>query len=409
MNPDTLISTRINSIKTRLLCTFVLLLPFSEWMSVKLNSFLVICLASLWLAEIFTDPQRSVRKYLLPSLALTGLFWTQCISLFHGGEWMYVERNFMVKLPLLFIPLAWTHYSSTEETYRQIRIFFLSGCTLAVLISFRFLADPFCNEVDLLNYRHYEEYLVLQRPYFGIYLLVAILFLIKELKYRSSFFFLFLIFFFVSFLFLIQAKTAMIIFLLIMLIELCATKKKWIRYPLTAILVGGLITGSVFLWQKYEEKRNKTQQLSGSERHFVLSINTRMIHFTCGASIIKDHPLTGAGAGNVPALMRECYDEQKASFNQYGLYYNIHNEFLEETARHGLCGLLIYLICFVVSFHKAIRLRDRTYIQFLLIILIASVTETLFSRAQGVLFFVFFHSMFFFQTDTNRVWKKNES
>lgn len=378
--------------KSFLIYLYVLFLPLSDWSPIKINSYIIIILSLIWFFGLILYKKQQY-PVLSPSFfLLSGLFLIQWVSFVHGGAHADIFSNLIIKLPLLIFPLVW-HVFDPSVSFQNMKRSFIAGTILGCIFSFRFLIDASYSLSDVLDYTLYENYLVLHRPYFGIYLLVAISFLIDELRHHGWCLILLILLLF--FLYLIQAKICWLALFFVLLIHFAFHRSKLTRIFLTvalSLMVVMLVLGAAFY---YHQHQNELNEASGLKRFFILSVNTRMVHYDCAGYIIQHHLFAGAGSGNTTDLMNQCYSLSHPEFDPAGKYFNAHNEFLEEGMRHGLWGLLTYFICFFFFFKKALQDRHKNYIQFLVIIFIASLTESLFSRSQGVLLFAFLNTFFY--------------
>jgi len=200
---------------------------------------------------------------------------------------------------------------------------------------------------------------------------------------------------FTFFLYLIQAKTSLLILCILILIHVGLHIKRRLRYIFFLFSFIIFIIFSFFTAKYYLDCRKRMDTLTQRERFFVLSVNTRLIHWDCGWEIFSANPITGVGIGNLKSIVNDCYLTKHANVYQFVENFNIHNEFLEEGVRHGMIGVLVYFICFFFFFRNAIISGDKRYLQFLIIVVLASVTETTFSREQGVVMIVFFNTFFY--------------
>lgn len=380
--------------KSFLIYLYVFFLPLSDWLSIKINSFIIIILSFIWLLERIKYGIRIEVKHLSSFFLLSGLFLIQIVSFFHGGSSEDMFSNLAIKLPFLIFPLTWPIFYK-QVCFEKIKNAFIIGVLLACCCSFRFVFSSSYSFTDILNYTLYENYLVLHRPYFGIYLLVAISFLLHD--FRNKGWSMLIIVFFLFFLFLIQAKTSWLILFFVFLIQVAmhpASRKRIFLMASLIILMIILFWGAALY---YDNQQHNSNELSGLKRFYILSINTRMIHFECAWENIRLHLFSGAGSGNTTSLMNQCYNTFHPYIQQSGKYFNAHNEFLEEGMRHGLLGISTYACCFFFFFRKAICRLDKIYIQYLLIIVIASLTESIFSRSQGVLLVAFLNTFFYYR------------
>lgn len=382
-------------LKINLLFAYVLFLPLSDWSPIKINSIILMALGVIWLYQCFKkqlDKEYYISKdFLLP----TGVFFIQLLSIYHDGLAAAVEFNLLVKLPFLILPLVFTNPLFAADIIQKMQRLFVFGCMGACIVSFRFLFKSETVYSDLLNYEHFEAYLVLHRPYFGMYLLIAIVFLIQHLRHQFQFKSLILAAFFVFFILYIQAKMSLIILAILLLVEGWHIKRHLVKKVILTFSLICLSLMAALLFRFYITNAQQVDSLAGKERFYVLSINTRLIHFQCGFEIVKQHPFLGVGAGNIARLLDECYQTTSPYFSQFKGKYNAHNEFLEETARHGLVGLSVYLICYFFYFKRAIQSQDKVYFQILLIVVLASLTESVYSRSQGVMLISFFNFLYF--------------
>jgi len=385
----------LDRIKSVLVYIYVFFLPLSDWLPVKICSILIMIALVLWIYDMMRSA--NVRKTwngkTFPVLA--SIFFIQLFSFFHGGNQADLNFNLMVKLPFLLFPLIWNQYSQVVF-FEQIKKYFIAGTILACLLSFRFLLVSKNTGPDLLNYHNVEHYLVLHRPYFGIYILICLCFLMDDRQWSVRN--IILSGCFITFLVWMQAKTAIVLLALIYFVHVAFHSRSSIRRILmivSSLSLLVIVTGS-FLY--YRQHRNELDTSAGFKRFFILSFNTRIVHTECALNILRDYPLTGVGAGHARAMMDQCYNTYHAytpDFTRSGKIFNAHNEGLEEGLRHGLLGMLVFSFSFLFFFRKAIQKKDKLYLQFLLIVVIASMTESLFSRSQGVLLIAFFNCLFY--------------
>ena len=388
----------MGKLKAFLIGIYVFFLPLSDWSPVKVNSFLIIVAFAVWLYEMMTSSRKRSTWKGKTALVLSAIFLVQLLCIVHGGlqqEWMF---NIMVKLPFLLFPLIWNCFGNVLS-FTQVKKYFIAGTLFACLLSLRFLWMNPDAVNDLSSYHPYESYLLLHRPYFGIYILLSICFLMDHL--RTSYSAMILTIFLAAFLIWIQAKTAVALLVVLLLIHFAFHAKKLIRR--LSVIVAGIVAalilfGSIFYYMNH---RSELPTSTGFKRFFILSINTRIVHVECAIKTIWQHPLAGVGAGHAMSYMNQCYDEYepyKPNFTESGKIYNAHNEWLEEGIRHGLIGMLIYAGCFWLFFKNALQQKDKIYLQFLWIVVAASMTESIFSREQGVLMIAFMNCLLFFRS-----------
>jgi O-antigen ligase len=120
------------------------------------------------------------------------------------------------------------------------------------------------------------------------------------------------------------------------------------------------------------------------------SLNTRLAIWSCAGEIIKRHPLTGVGIGDVGDTLLEQY--RRKSF-YFGIRYNLncHNQYLDVALGGGVVGEIVFLIAvLIVPVYKGFKNRNTLLVFFVLSLAIYLITEIMFNRNQGVTFICFF-------------------
>ncbi|MEQ8420939.1 MAG: O-antigen ligase family protein [Arenibacter algicola] len=119
-------------------------------------------------------------------------------------------------------------------------------------------------------------------------------------------------------------------------------------------------------------------------------------------TIHDEKVLFGYGAGDVQDYLDYYYLIYGLAPNWYE-GYNLHNQYLQIFASYGIFVLLFFLYYIVYSFYKAIKNKDYLFIFYLLITTSVFIFESLLSRNKGIVFFIFFNTLFLINL------KKNEN
>mgnify|MGYP000508543453 CR=1 FL=1 len=115
----------------------------------------------------------------------------------------------------------------------------------------------------------------------------------------------------------------------------------------------------------------------------------RLLLWQDALEIIKESPLFGHGTGSSRDVLLQKYKiENHTVFLKKR--YNAHNTYLELLIMGGVFLLASYLSVLGVLFYQGKRRNDTVLLSFFLIILITSITETIF-RAEGIMFLSFFY------------------
>ena len=122
-------------------------------------------------------------------------------------------------------------------------------------------------------------------------------------------------------------------------------------------------------------------------------VNFRYGIYHCASTILKENWITGVGSGNVQKQLDDCYSGYTyKNYDDYSqIEYNSHNQYIDICLKYGVFGL----IAFLIFLFWGVNTKDLIYHVFLFIILTGLVTENLFDRQIGVVFFTFFNSLFF--------------
>jgi len=119
----------------------------------------------------------------------------------------------------------------------------------------------------------------------------------------------------------------------------------------------------------------------------------RFIQWQCSFDILNENSswIKGVGTGDVKPLLQACYQDKKFWGHLYN--YNLHNEYLEEMVRHGLIGLSLLLLAFLYPMVIAIKQKHYLYLYFILIFMLACISESFLNRQKGVIFYAFFNAL----------------
>lgn len=128
-------------------------------------------------------------------------------------------------------------------------------------------------------------------------------------------------------------------------------------------------------------------------------VNFRYGIYNCVASILQDKWLIGVGPGNVQRELDSCYAQYtyKNSDDYQHISYNSHSQYFDVWLKFGVFGL----VAFFIFLFWGIKNTDMRYKAFIIIIFIALLTENMFTRQTGVIFFTFFNTLFFVTRKNN--------
>jgi hypothetical protein len=116
--------------------------------------------------------------------------------------------------------------------------------------------------------------------------------------------------------------------------------------------------------------------------------------------IIKDHPLTGVGTGDVPDAFTEKYEQTQSKLSEKWRL-RAHNQFLTFAVAFGIIGLTLILLCMFYPLRYNEN-RSFLYLSFFIIAAISMLTEDTIETQAGVTFFAFFTSYLLFQRPADK-------
>jgi O-antigen ligase len=123
------------------------------------------------------------------------------------------------------------------------------------------------------------------------------------------------------------------------------------------------------------------------------SINVRAGVWQCSFSLIKDNWAKGIGAGRVQDELNNCYKNYDTNAFS-SVDYNTHNEYFNILLGTGIIGLLAFLYMIIIVLYHAYKIRNPLFFSFVLLCALCFLTENILDRQGGIVFFVFFISVF---------------
>lgn len=122
----------------------------------------------------------------------------------------------------------------------------------------------------------------------------------------------------------------------------------------------------------------------------------RLIVWKNSIEVIGDNNLLiGIGTGGVQQNLVANYEKNKESWHIR--YLNSHNQYLDFMLAYGFLGLILFIYLLYFSFKTALNRKDYYYFIFLFLFAFGCLTENLFARQWGVVFYSFFNALFYYQ------------
>ena len=258
------------------------------------------------------------------------------------------------------------------------------------------------NRMNVFSYGFLSKFI--HPSYFSMYILFSIIILVYLL--RTNFFnkpmykyiSIIVIFYFIGFIYLLQSRAvffalALTIFF-VFLFEILRKKQK--RYFFTGIVIlsiGIIIILSSTRMQKVIKQTSSL--LKNPEKIELRKMDARFQTNYAAIQIIKENFWFGVGLPNIYDELEKQYE--KSDFKTVAKErLNTHNQYLETFAGMGVFGFLALMYILIGGFIHAYKHKHYLLFFLLLILSINFLFESMLVRANGIVFMMFFYSMFVF-------------
>lgn len=351
----------------------------------------------LFCVFIFFSKKR-VSKLSIPILSLGIYFLINSIAVLmnfiESKDVLIIHKFLLFGLP----PLLYYSFVPLKICFRKIKSFYVCAAVLSSLVCVVYnLLFPLSEElsIDSLTYKFLSRPFNVHPIYYSLYLILACVFLIdfifeskkKQLMYIMFFVFLSIMVFFLS------SRSAFFVYFIVIIIKLYSTdsvSKIFFLKSLAFIIL--LSVSSVVLSPNLKDRIYKLDenQLSYSGLNFRSKIWTNSLEL-CKRSIFK-----GYGYQNSRQVLQNYYKE--VNFRRAFIRkLNSHNQYIQSTLDSGFMGLTSLLFMLISPF--LIKHRSLNFKLFILMCIIAFVTESLLRRQIGIVFFVGFYLFFSLEND----------
>lgn len=380
--------------------------------SIYLNSISILLLAVFWLLEGNFMGKINLLLQRPVIFVYTGFFFLFVVGLLYTSNLVEGKFNLEKKLSLFALPLLFgTSLSLNGKVKDKILLVFILSCFVASAVC---LANAFRqyfvhHDTSFFFHEKLSSALPFHPPYFGMYLAFSVLVLLdfffrSDEKKHIRILFACGVLFFIGFIILLSARTALGFLILYFLIGgtyFFYKRKKiipWLGSFLMAAVLGFLlIAQSEFL--KNRITKLFTTDLSVVEGGGENELTIRLVKWKCSWEGIMENPLLGTGTGDAVDYLVSCY-EKKNFWGMYPQYrFNSHNQYLETVLTLGLPGFIFFLACLMLPVYFAFRKKHFLFFSFIALFAFCCLTESLLERQQGIVFFTFFLSLFYFSEE----------
>lgn len=310
----------------------------------------------------------------------------------------YLQSSFS----LLLFPIIWLvdkkSFITNKERNVILQTFTIASFILGVYLLLFSLYFSINNKTEFQFLFAEVPFLGIHPNYVSVFFLMAIIYLLFEYKTSNltkHYCKLFMSVFFGILIFSYAARSAIIILVVILFIELILKKKQTILRKTITFMLLIIISISSIIFIKPLHK--KVKELSSREyyelpyKKYPTSFQIRLGLYDCSLPIIKENWTFGKGVVSFENATNQCYSKFN---NVEEIKYNSHNYYLFLLGSGGVFCLLSFFCMLFWHLTRSIKYQDYTYLYFILVISITMLTEDFLSRIYGVVFTMFFLTIF---------------
>ena len=350
----------------------------------------------------------SYRNIAILSLYYIFLVVNYIFSGFDNNLIKFLETDALFLLFPLFIFIN-KDYIATKTLKNTLLVFFGSNLILAMICWFKIFQTGFFKLLEKDSYYHpvfrglFAKTTGIHLPYLGLFfvfsIFIAYFFIIKtnSKKHVKILVFLSCIVLLASIV-TFSARMALGTFFVIIFYLTFKEIKGSLRKILTLFLFTSfaiiLVINSPVKKRIAEIFNTKLELPSGKLNDKSHLVNFRYGIYYCSYNIIKNDIFVGIGKNNVSESLQLCYDN--FSYDNFDDFkkrnYNTHNQYIDLIISYGVFG---FIILFSSIFYGWYHSKSSLYKVFLITIFLALLTENLFARQLGVVFFTLFNTLFF--------------
>ena len=300
---------------------------------------------------------------------------------FHSSDFSFFLSKLLQKSPTLLIPLATLAFINSKASLKKYAGVFIYLSLLALAISSYHLLVLY-REKPVLERWIFEKSTIIQHLYFGIYQLVALVFLFEFYRKSIPKYAFYLLFTALSLGVIIStSRIAYILYILVLglyMFRYFSSRKALIFSVLLLIAGVGVVSGIPQLRQKFTKS-------------FDPKTSPRLIIWKNTLLVLQkaEHPLWGTGLDYYQKGGKDVYwlKGLAEAENYNGIEgFNSHNQYLEFVLLSGIIGLF-FLFFMLFTLYKALQTRDVMYISFALILSLFSMVENVLDRQWGIILF----------------------
>lgn len=381
---------------------------------------IVVYLIALWVLAWIAEGRFRSKWELFKSRqayfwALSAIVWIQIIGMSYSMDtpegWFQIEK----KLSLLIFPMVLSTVRFSKEEIQKIIKFFVAGVWLAGTICFiRALSITLAkNDTDYLFYNYFSWFI--HPTYFGLYLSIALLFVITKMSgsrnaplHRRILVFTSFIYTLLLIILLNSKATLLTTALLIVIWQLALVfaKKRLNKTSISVFAVILLLAVGALFYPKTTRRINAAFKSLTSISQIDPSKVTdgtaiRLLIWKESVDLIKAKPLSGYGTGSSEKVLIEKYKDKNITYAQQ-TRLNAHNQFFHQMIDNGIPGLLALLLLLFFPFYHSFRKKDYFFMALVAILGINMMFENMLGLQAGIVFTAFFCGLAAIQVEQSK-------
>lgn len=395
-------------IYNRVLLILLLLFSFALIFPIVIANVILSLLSAICLILTVTVNRKQILKeFPLLTVFILLYFFLEVIGVFYTETENIKEAFFQLEkhLPFVTIPLIFLNTKLRRSDIDLILLFFVAGCFVAAII---------CTVVNLnlslsegqyfheyyFSYERISEPIGMQPVYFALYQALAVLIIVdrilfKQQSYRIKTLLALLALYLTLLLIASGARTATVAIMFLIVFKLAAyiIKNRAYKVIILAALVPIIFVAIIYfnpvVLSRFVDLTYNTTIGTKYDSYFA-----RTEIWKSGWDVLEANYFFGVGTGDQESELLRSYDRNGYSPG-IEFTFNMHNQYMQTVLCSGIIGLVLFLWIAKIQVAQAIRNKDFLYLSFIMLFLLACVTESTLNRNKGVLFYLFFSLLFF--------------
>lgn len=350
-------------------------------------------------------------------------FFVLIVSIFYSSNINEAQKTLLRQISFLLFPLVIFYFLQFKKKDLVIfsKLFVLANALSVIFLIYHISkTDSILNIInDGFNFRsliNKKSYKVWHPAYIALFILTSQFLIIKNIFYLKrldkKIVSIVLLLFFSFFLFMLNARSAIYSFILVIpffIFLQLKSKKQRLIFIIILIPISGLLY--YILATNFSLNYRLILQLEKIYHWFVydeilkIGIDIRYYINICNMDVFKESPLLGHGVGDVKYLLRNCYLDNE--FNKPFLKgLNSHNSYFYLLLSGGILALFSFLFLIMNNLFVSFKQNNYLYIAILCTLMIVFISENYLVRFKGILFFAAVNAILYY--DMNILTKKHD-